>query len=183
MRSLFCAITLAVGAVAAAPASAGTYLQFAESTANFGNTQVQPVGFADVIELGNFGGYINPGQAYKMSGTISTSYQSGAQLAQDINFSVVSLNGTNFTLSPDGRFEFGFVADVASAASNLLRINGSSGSNASYAGTLNIAAVPEAATWAMMIIGFGAVGATVRRRTALARSASFGWAPNKRFGL
>jgi hypothetical protein len=183
MKSLICAITLAAGVAMAAPVSAGTYVQFSGSTATFGDTQVQPVGFADVIDLGDFGGYISAGQAYKMSGTISTSYQSGAQSVQDINFSTVSLNGKNFTLSPDGQFEFGFVADVASAASNLLRINGSSGSNASYAGTLTIAAVPEAATWAMMIFGFGAVGSMARRRVRADRKSTFGWTPNKEYSL
>ncbi|WP_309503718.1 MULTISPECIES: PEPxxWA-CTERM sorting domain-containing protein [Sphingomonas] len=34
------------------------------------------------------------------------------------------------------------------------------------AGTFTISAVPEAGTWAMMILGFGAVGATLRRRSA-----------------
>ena len=31
--------------------------------------------------------------------------------------------------------------------------------------TANVSAVPEPATWAMMIVGFGLVGATVRRRS------------------
>ncbi|OHT20169.1 FxDxF family PEP-CTERM protein [Edaphosphingomonas haloaromaticamans] len=42
----------------------------------------------------------------------------------------------------------------------------SSGSLASYSGILNIAAVPEPATWAMMLVGFGVVGASMRRRNS-----------------
>ncbi|MBW6527634.1 PEPxxWA-CTERM sorting domain-containing protein [Sphingomonas sp. RHCKR7] len=34
-----------------------------------------------------------------------------------------------------------------------------------------VAPVPEPATWAMMILGFGAVGYTMRRRTARVRPA------------
>jgi hypothetical protein len=34
----------------------------------------------------------------------------------------------------------------------------------SYAGTVNVAAVPEATTWAMMLLGFGAMGFAIRRR-------------------
>jgi hypothetical protein len=39
-------------------------------------------------------------------------------------------------------------------------------SNASYSGTLNIspAPVPEPAAWALMLLGFGAIGVTMRRR-------------------
>lgn len=36
--------------------------------------------------------------------------------------------------------------------------------NASYTGNLNISAVPEPATWALLIMGFGLVGAAMRRR-------------------
>jgi len=36
--------------------------------------------------------------------------------------------------------------------------------NASYSATLNIAPVPEPATWAMMLLGFGAIGVAMRRR-------------------
>jgi hypothetical protein len=38
--------------------------------------------------------------------------------------------------------------------------------------TANLSAVPEPATWAMMIIGFGLVGSTVRRRNLLNFSAA-----------
>lgn len=164
MRSMV-SIVIAAAALAAAPATAGTYISYSDSTATFGNTQVTPVSFSDVIDLGSFGGFIQPGQAYRLSGTISTSYQSGNATLQNIDFSSVSVNGKDFTLTPSGQFEFGFVSDVAMGAANLLKISGSSGANASYAGTLNIAAVPEAATWAMMIIGFGFVGGVVRSRS------------------
>ena len=39
------------------------------------------------------------------------------------------------------------------------------GSTGSYSGTINVqAAVPEAGTWAMMLLGFGAMGMVIRRR-------------------
>ena len=44
------------------------------------------------------------------------------------------------------------------------------GSAGSYSGTLNIYAVPEVATWVMMIAGFGLAGVALRRRAAAARS-------------
>ena len=43
-----------------------------------------------------------------------------------------------------------------------LTFTGGNGSN--FNGTVNLAAVPEPATWAMMMLGFGALGAMIRRR-------------------
>lgn len=39
-----------------------------------------------------------------------------------------------------------------------------------FSGTLNLPAVPEPATWLMLIAGFGAIGSAMRRRTAIAVS-------------
>lgn len=38
-----------------------------------------------------------------------------------------------------------------------------------YSGSITLAAVPEPATWALFILGFGAVGATLRRRNTALR--------------
>lgn len=45
-----------------------------------------------------------------------------------------------------------------------LNFTGGAGSN--FNGTANLTAVPEPATWAMMLIGFGALGFAMRRRRA-----------------
>jgi hypothetical protein len=42
---------------------------------------------------------------------------------------------------------------------------------ASYSGTIDVAPVPEPASWAMMIAGIAAVGSVLRRRSATARVA------------
>jgi len=76
-----------------------------------------------------------------------------------------------------GTSEFWNLDDTLLAAGNYtLWINGTNSSTGSLAGTITITdhGVPEPATWAMMIIGFGAVGFSLRRRRnslALAQAA------------
>jgi hypothetical protein len=43
-------------------------------------------------------------------------------------------------------------------------LNSPVGTAATYSGTLNIAAVPEPATWGLMLLGFGGIGMALRRR-------------------
>lgn len=59
-------------------------------------------------------------------------------------------------------------ATAIAAGTHFIHIVGSWGdTGGSYAGTLNFApnAVPEPATWGLMILGFGALGGALRRRS------------------
>lgn len=83
----------------------------------------------------------------------------------NIDFGTVLLNGVAFDLSPDGVVEFGSVLGVPLQAVNTLQVIGSTGGAGAFSGTLAFAqAVPEPGTWAMMLLGFGAIGAFMRRR-------------------
>ena len=65
--------------------------------------------------------------------------------------------------------QFTFLAD--SASTEIRFTSGNSGANCCYGGAIDNVAVnvvPEPATWAMMIIGFGAAGSVIRRRRAVA---------------
>lgn len=142
-----------------APASATTFLSFNGSTGVFGNDLVDNPSFDDTIDLGT----LAPG-AYLVSATISSTYQDGEQAGQDIDFSSVMFNGVEFDIGTTGQNEFRFINSIASGSSNLFRIQGTSGINSSYSGTINVASVPEPDTWAMALIGFFVIGAAIRRR-------------------
>ena len=58
---------------------------------------------------------------------------------------------------PDGRWDVVFLASMFAGASN-------GGQRLQQQGSLSISAVPEPASWAMLIAGFGLVGAAQRRR-------------------
>ncbi len=98
--------------------------------------------------------------------TISSIFQVSQN--NNIDFTSVTFNGTSFDIASSGNVEFRFLQGLAiSPGIQTLGISGISGGNGSYAGTFSVAtlaAIPEPASWAMMLIGFSAVGSTLRRR-------------------
>jgi hypothetical protein len=92
----------------------------------------------------------------------------------NLNFDSVTLNNgtTTFAFNTvNGVFDSASreLIPLVAGATNLLTINGTTFGDASYSGTLSFgqtAAVPEPATWALMLMGFGAVGFSMRRRRA-----------------
>jgi PEP-CTERM motif len=103
-------------------------------------------------------------------GSISTSatkLKGKINPATNIDFLSVTLDGQAFTLSPTGQFEFGALDLPTLKGTQTLVVNYKSyGKGATYSGTLAFtpAAVPEPASWALMIGGFGLLGATLRMR-------------------
>ena len=70
-------------------------------------------------------------------------------------------------INDDGTTEFWRLANpvMLGASQYTLSINGNNSGAGSLGGSITIRqAVPEPATWAMMLIGFGAVGFAMRRR-------------------
>ena len=63
---------------------------------------------------------------------------------------------------------------ITAGAENILSVNYFSRGFGAYGGTLNFlptqAAIPEPATWAMMMLGFGFVGGAMRRRRETTRA-------------
>lgn len=150
----------AIGSVALAqPASAATIILTEEDgdfTGHFGMTVTDEGVFSDTytFELPV------DGQTAAAVSTIAVS------MWTNIDFTSVLLNGTPFTLNRDGDFESGFLTLPTMAGMQTLVVNGRSGGNASYGGTISFTpngALPEPGTWLLMLLGFGAVGFALRR--------------------
>jgi hypothetical protein len=78
------------------------------------------------------------------------------------------LDGTPFTIDSTGSFESRHIAGLSTlSGTQTLVVNGTSGGSGAFAGTIAFApfvGVPEPASWALMIMGFGGLGAVVRTR-------------------
>jgi hypothetical protein len=100
-----------------------------------------------------------------VQGTISTN---AINALTNLNLSSVMLNGQSFSLfSPNaGVFEFGGLTPISLLSTNTLVVSGYTGGAGAFSGDLTFAAgaVPEPATWAMMLLGFAGIGSVARRR-------------------
>jgi hypothetical protein len=81
----------------------------------------------------------------------------------------VRLDSTAFTLISTRSLDvFTLNPIVLGAGVHTLTLTGNvtAGPTASYSGTMNfdVAGVPEPATWAMMLVGFGGIGMALRRK-------------------
>jgi len=108
------------------------------------------------------------------SGALTTILAGMADSMTDLDFGEITFsNGTEtfaVAVSDWGFQEIGGLSNIPImfGALNTLTVNYTSRGQGSYGGNLAFApavsAIPEPATWAMMIIGFGAVGVAMRRR-------------------
>ena len=108
------------------------------------------------------------------SGSITTILAGLSGSMTDLDFNTVTFsNGStvfDVAISDMGFQETGGLSNVPimSGVLNTLTVNYTSRGQGSYGGNLAFApavsAIPEPSTWAMMILGFGAVGVAMRRR-------------------
>lgn len=110
------------------------------------------------------------------SGSVSTS-TTRIGSATDVDFTSVRIiaGGTVYdaviSFADAGKTEFASVngVPISFGEENIIEISGYSHGAGSYGGQATfLPAVPEPATWAMMIAGFGLVGAGMRRRRTAA---------------
>ena len=171
----FIASLAAVSSFLLAPsAHAAETINITGPSGTFGNDAVQCAGDVVTCAFTNMFTFATPDASNLVNATISTSALGG----NDIDFTSVFLNGIAFTLSPTGTFEFGSLENTSlmAGALNTLTVNGQNNGNSAFSGTLafsNVPAVPEPATWAMMLLGFGLMGGMLRSAKSRERRISF----------
>jgi hypothetical protein len=92
--------------------------------------------------------------------------------AGDLDFTAAWVSdglGGTWNLFPDAnnndiKEDWGRAGLYLPGGTYTLHIQGTRGLNTSYQGGIAFAAVPEPATWGMMLMGFGAIGFAMRRR-------------------
>jgi len=98
---------------------------------------------------------------------ILTSSMPAGDFTRNVNFisNGVKINGTVVPVITSGMEELRALFNFRlPAGTSTLSIGGSAGANGSYIGQLIFGGVPETSTWALMILGFGAIGGALRRR-------------------
>jgi len=108
-----------------------------------------------------------------LAGSYSISLTSAAVGSNDADFDAVYLTGGSIVGqlnipeslgSTDALEIFGLLDFGLGAGTYTLHLEGTSSGQGAFGGNVAFTAVPEPATWGMMLLGFGAVGLAMRRR-------------------
>jgi hypothetical protein len=162
-------LAAAAGLAGLSTGAQATVLQFGSgdiTSGSFGNSHIAEGDFTDTLtfDITSVG---------KLGASL-TSAASELKAPGDIDFTSVTLDGPSgsfdFTIrnndNADGLTDSAVLTQLLDPGSYTFTIVGHSYGDAQYGGntTIQAAAVPEPASWAMMIVGFGAVGGAMRRR-------------------
>lgn len=159
IKSAVLAASMAASFVSA-PASAATVIScFPSNSCSFGNAN-PTVGVGPFTDVYTF---VLP-YARTFVGRI---YSEAVNFPVDnVNFATngVTLDGTRFTVVQRPNPEEQTITKVLAAGTHTISVRGNSGADGFYTGSATLGGVPEPLTWAMLILGFGVVGASLRRR-------------------
>ena len=142
-------VTGSVGGVTAAPAYSATTFDTAQYLSVPGG-QTATLTFAPETEVSIYVGSLDTYNTLSFGGPGGVTF-TGSQLGAISG----AADGNQTAANTNGRFIFDFSAPVTSATF-------SSTSNAFEVASVAGIAVPEPSTWALMLVGFGMAGATVR---------------------
>jgi len=84
--------------------------------------------------------------------------------ASMVNFSSVSLDGHAWNVTNFPQFSFGYLEVTANQPLQLVLTGNSLTGNPNFSGSLQVTAVPEPESYAMLLAGLGAIGLVARRR-------------------
>jgi len=177
MKKLLLAAVASTIAFAAAPAAqAAQFINITGPSGNYGDDNVTCAGDASFCSFTRTFNFTTP-TGYNLASADISSILVGTNGATNIDFTSVTLNGQNFNILATGVSEFRNLLNQAliSGGANILTVNGNVGqagtnspANASFTGNLSFAAqaaaVPEPATWGLMVLGFGMIGSAARSR-------------------
>ena len=146
-------------AIAAMPvgANAATYISFDGKNGTYGNDEVKKFGFVDYFTF-------TAPAAGRVWISVKSSFTTPGTNLDLNNFTWV--NGTSMNVISTGIDEYRSLLNFnVKAGTQQIRVSGfAQGEDSTYSGTIAFA-VPEPATWALLILGFGGVAYSMRRRS------------------
>lgn len=179
MRNVFNAVRrlgfgVAVGAVALACAPAANATTFPVGSSNFFLTSGTPFtpsitavffnGFSTSTSFDDLFTFTIP-QNGLGSGSISTSFSGNLN---HLTITDLIINGVSYSVPATGSGQSATVGGIPIVANilNTIEVKGFTTGSGSYSGTATFqaGAVPETASWLMMLGGFGLIGGAMRRR-------------------
>jgi hypothetical protein len=171
MKKFILAAITSFGAIAlSSAANAAEFMTISGPSGTFGDDAVtcSASGTTGPCSFTRTFSFVTPAGFTLASADISSLAIAGNALT-NIDFTSVTLNSVNFNILATGQQEFRNLLNQALVVggNNVIAVTGTTGGEAAFRGTLSFAstsAVPEPTTWAMMLIGFGAVGYSMRRR-------------------
>jgi hypothetical protein len=171
MRKLILAAATSIAAlVVPAAANAAQFMTITGPSGTFGDDQVicPDSGDSGPCSFTRAFNFVTP-TGFTLASVDISSIATSEPLT-NIDFDTVTLNGVNFNILATGTQEFRNLLNqvIVAGANNTIFVSGTTGGNGAFSGNLSFAAtsaVPEPTTWAMMLVGFGAVGYSMRTRS------------------
>lgn len=160
--------TVIVASFMATGAQAAQFINITGPSGNYGDDEVVCAAGTKSCSFTRSFDFVTPAGFNITSADISSIISAG-NAATDITFTSVTLNGVDFNTLSTGAQEFRNILNqtLVAGGNNVLKVAGTTGSNASFAGNLSfasVAAVPEPAAWMLMLLGMAGVGFSMRRK-------------------